>query len=52
MNTSERTEPGAGVACRLTIGGQVIEFTLAGPLVAMAPAGEKLAKKTSKRGSK
>ena len=35
----------AGVACTLTIGGRVIEFTLAGPLVAMAPAGEKAEKR-------
>ena len=28
----------ARVACTLTIGGRTIEFTLEGPLVAMAPA--------------
>jgi len=42
----------AGVACTLTIGGRVIEFTLEGPLVAMAPAPEKPAKRPSKRGRK
>jgi hypothetical protein len=28
-----------GVVCTLTIGGKTFEFTLDGPLVAMAPAG-------------
>lgn len=42
----------AGVACTLTIGGRVLEFTLEGPLVAMAPAPEKTAKRTPRRGGK
>lgn len=46
------TERGAGqVECRLTINGVTIDFQLDGPLVAMAPAAEKPAKK-ARRGSK
>lgn len=48
MNTNGA---GAGVDCRLTINGVTIDFRLAGPLVAMAPAAEKTAKK-ARRGSK
>jgi hypothetical protein len=51
-NEAETAAAAAGVACTLTIGGRVIEFTLEGPLVAMAPAPEKTAKRTSKRGGK
>jgi len=53
MHTNEaETAAAAGVACTLTIGGRVIEFTLEGPLVAMAPAPEKAEKRPSKRGRK
>lgn len=37
------------VACRLVIDGRVIEFALAGPLVSMAPAAEKTAKRPTRR---
>jgi hypothetical protein len=37
------------VECRLTINGQVIEFTLPGRLVEMAPAGEKTEKRPARR---
>ena len=40
-----------GVVCRLVVDGRVIEFTLDGPLVALAPAAEKTAKRT-RRGAK
>lgn len=43
---------GNGVECRLVVNGQVIEFTLPGRLVEMAPAAEKQPKRTSKRGRK
>jgi hypothetical protein len=49
MNTNGA---GTGVDCRLTINGVTIDFRLAGPLVAMAPAAEKTPKRTSRRGSK
>lgn len=55
MSTSERAEQNAGdagVACRLTIGGIEYHFQIAGPLVAMAPAGDTTKKKPSKRGAK
>ena len=39
----------AGVVCTLTIGGRTLEFVLAGPLVAMAPAPEKTDKRTTVR---
>ena len=43
---------GNGVDCRLTIGGVTIDFRLDGPLVAMAPAAEKTAKRPSRKGAK
>lgn len=42
---------GNGVECRLVVGGVEYTFTMAGPLVAMAPAPEKTAKK-ARRGGK
>jgi hypothetical protein len=46
-------EGGAGqVECRLSIGGVEYRFTLEGPLVAMAPASEKMGKKATKKGAK
>jgi hypothetical protein len=49
MNTN-----GAGtqVDCRLTINGVTIAFTMAGPLVALAPAPVTTPKRTSTRGRK
>lgn len=41
MNTNAGTQ----VDCRLTINGVVIEFKMDGPLVALAPAGEKAEKR-------
>jgi hypothetical protein len=49
MNTNGA---GTGVDCRLTINGVTIDFRLAGPLVAMAPAVEKTAKRPSRKGAK
>lgn len=46
MNTNGA---GNGVECRLVIDGQVIEFTLPGRLVAMAPAAEKAEKRPARR---
>jgi hypothetical protein len=40
---------GNGVECRLVVNGQVIEFTLPGRLVEMAPAPEKTAKRPARR---
>lgn len=37
------------VECRLTINGVTITFQMAGPLVAMAPAGEKAEKRPARR---
>jgi hypothetical protein len=42
----------AGVACTLTINGETIAFVLPGRLVEMAPAPEKTAKRTTRRGGK
>lgn len=49
-----KNEGGAanGVECRLVVGGVEYTFTMAGPLVALAPAPEKTAKRTSKREAK
>lgn len=46
MNTN-----GAGtqIDCRLTINGVTIEFKMDGPLVALAPAPEKTAKRPARR---
>jgi hypothetical protein len=49
MNTNGA---GNGVECRLVVGGVEYTFTMAGPLVSMAPASEKAEKKQSKRGRK
>ena len=38
-----------GVECRLVINGQVIEFTLPGRLVELAPATEKAEKQPARR---
>lgn len=46
MNTNGA---GNGVACRLVVDGKVIEFTLPGRLVELAPAPEKTVKRTSTR---
>lgn len=49
MNTNGA---GNGVECRLVVGGVEYTFTMAGPLVALAPAAEKPPKRTSPRGRK
>jgi hypothetical protein len=43
----------SGVACRLVLpDGRVVEFTMEGPLVAMAPAKDTTKERSSKRGAK